>query len=98
MSDFLHKLPTYATISDNKKKILIATTKQICLCRNLPRAIYVSMPLVTIIYVLANVAYLAVLSPTDMKTTKAIAVVSGQSLVLILKKFYRYYNIIDIFF
>lgn len=34
------------------------------------------MPLVTIIYVLANVAYLAVLTPHDMVTTKAIAVVS----------------------
>lgn len=54
-------------------KTLIAI---ISLHRNLPRAIYISMPLVTIIYVLANVAYLAVLSPYDMATTKAIAVVS----------------------
>jgi hypothetical protein len=38
------------------------------------------MPLVTIIYVLANVAYLAVLTPYDMMTTKAIAVVSIHTL------------------
>lgn len=42
--------------------------------KNLPRAIYISLPLVTVIYVLANVAYLAVLSPAEMKTSPAIAV------------------------
>ncbi|XP_067012096.1 Y+L amino acid transporter 2 [Anabrus simplex] len=41
---------------------------------NLPRAIYVSLPLVTLIYVLANVAYLAVLSPTALMSSNAIAV------------------------
>lgn len=35
------------------------------------------MPLVTIIYVLANIAYLAVLTPNDIIATKAIAVVSN---------------------
>lgn len=43
--------------------------------RNLPRAIYISLPLVTGIYVLANVAYLAVLTPTEMLSSDAIAVV-----------------------
>jgi len=46
--------------------------------RNLPRAIYISLPLVTGIYVLANVAYLAVLSPSEMIASNAIAVVSIQ--------------------
>ncbi|XP_014246044.1 Y+L amino acid transporter 2 [Cimex lectularius] len=41
---------------------------------NLPRAIYISLPLVTSIYVLANVAYLAVLTPQQMINTNAIAV------------------------
>lgn len=45
------------------------------LFRNLPRAIYISLPLVTGIYVLANVAYLAVLTPTEMLSSNAIAVV-----------------------
>jgi len=42
--------------------------------RNLPRAIFISLPLVTVIYVLANVAYLAVLSPAEMAASDAIAV------------------------
>lgn len=43
---------------------------------NLPRAIYISLPLVTCIYVLANIAYLSVLTPIAMKSSDAIAVVS----------------------
>lgn len=43
--------------------------------KNLPRAIYISLPLVTAIYVLANMAYLAVLSQNEMIASNAIAVV-----------------------
>lgn len=49
--------------------------------RNLPRAIYISLPLVTIIYVLANMAYLAVLSASEMKASDAIAVVSEKKIL-----------------
>lgn len=41
---------------------------------NLPRAIYLSLPLVTAIYLLANVSYLAVLGPIGVRATEAIAV------------------------
>lgn len=44
---------------------------------NLPRAIYISLPLVTLIYGLANVAYLVVLSPIEMRASYAIAVTLG---------------------
>lgn len=44
--------------------------------KNLPRAIYISLPLVTGIYVLANMAYVAVLSPQQILSSDAIAVVS----------------------
>lgn len=43
---------------------------------NLPRAIYLSLPLVTAIYLLANVSYMAVLGPVGVRATEAIAVVS----------------------
>ncbi|XP_015584755.1 Y+L amino acid transporter 2 [Cephus cinctus] len=48
---------------------------------NLPRAIYISLPLVTLIYVLANIAYLSVLTPTAMISSHAIAVTLGDQLL-----------------
>ena len=46
------------------------------LIRDMPRAIYISLPLVTGIYVLANISYFCVLSPSEMLASDAIAVVS----------------------
>ncbi|XP_065567243.1 large neutral amino acids transporter small subunit 2-like isoform X2 [Artemia franciscana] len=49
--------------------------------KTLPRAIYISLPLVTSIYVLANMAYLAVLTPNEMLSSEAIAVTFGDKLL-----------------
>ncbi|CAG0891611.1 unnamed protein product [Cyprideis torosa] len=45
--------------------------------RDLPRAIYISLPIITAIYVAANIAYFAVLAPFDMYASEAVAVTFG---------------------
>nr|CAD7198085.1 unnamed protein product [Timema douglasi] len=42
--------------------------------KNLPRAIWIAMPIVTLVYVTANLAYFAVLTSDEMLTSTAVAV------------------------
>ena len=54
------------------------------LFRNLPLASWISCILVTVVYVLANIAYFTVISPADMLASEAVAVVRETLIVLVL--------------
>ncbi|XP_046556123.1 b(0,+)-type amino acid transporter 1-like [Haliotis rubra] len=49
----------------------------LCLCRNLPRANIIGVVLVTVVYVLTNISYLAVLSTQQLLDSAAVAVTWG---------------------
>uniref|UniRef100_A0A667Z4A6 Large neutral amino acids transporter small subunit 2 n=1 Tax=Myripristis murdjan TaxID=586833 RepID=A0A667Z4A6_9TELE len=48
---------------------------------NLPRAIFISIPLVTFVYVFANIAYVTAMSPAELLASNAVAVTFGQKLL-----------------
>ncbi|XP_023277599.1 large neutral amino acids transporter small subunit 2-like isoform X2 [Seriola lalandi dorsalis] len=49
--------------------------------RNLPLAIFISIPVVTFVYVFANVAYVTAMSPQELLASNAVAVTFGEKLL-----------------
>ncbi|CAH1780167.1 unnamed protein product [Owenia fusiformis] len=47
---------------------------------NLPRAIYISLPIVSVFYVMANISYYTVLSPAEVMASNAVAVTFADKL------------------
>ncbi|KAK7097442.1 large neutral amino acids transporter small subunit 1-like [Littorina saxatilis] len=52
--------------------------------KNLPLAIVISMVIITLVYLTANVAYFAVLTPADMLQSSAVAVTFAERTVMVL--------------
>ncbi|XP_033993039.1 large neutral amino acids transporter small subunit 2 [Trematomus bernacchii] len=49
--------------------------------RNLPLAIFISIPIVTFVYVFANIAYITAMSPQELLASNAVAVTFGEKLL-----------------
>jgi len=95
-------LPTVVKFSyqiNQRQCILLASVRYRSCCvnivRNLPRAIWISIPLITIIYVFANVAYFTVLSAPQLLQSNAVAVVSLSVILIFISFVFRNISVVS---
>ena len=70
--------------------------------RNMPLAIFISIPFITVVYILVNISYLTLLSPSDIISSQAVAndwgtrlLSSSNNQTLQFLRYFSYYSIIQ---
>ena len=70
--------------------------------RNMPLAIFISIPFITVVYILVNISYLTILSPSDIINSQAVAndwgtrlLSSSSNQTLQFLRYFSYYSIIQ---
>ncbi|XP_077144749.1 asc-type amino acid transporter 1 isoform X2 [Ranitomeya variabilis] len=63
--------------------------------RNLPRAIFISIPLVTFVYTFTNIAYFTAMTPEELMSSNAVAVCGATIIIMLVGDTYTLINYVS---